>query len=306
MNKFWISFFVILASGTLALYYSAPLCSKHIMPFVPHWMKPHAPTLESTTPITHKTVETSLPQEPTRKIPKKKKEVLPEDVSFVSPALEGIYYARSNEHPGWGVTYKKTPYYNEKGAHLGTIESGEIFSCLKVKFTSSKGDLLECLPRGSTNAPLLIARKDAYFFTGDYNKLAVKQLLLLTTYYQLSGKIAERRRKILEESADQNPYYQASRTAYLTLVKHIDEAKALQQQLAAATDSKKLALDEQLRALKVKETGLKKTFEEVQNNFVEWKIKNVSQLQNPDTDLTIKSLLADKQKLIDSLPGLAF
>lgn len=303
MKKIWILFFVILVCGTAALYDFAPVCSAQIMPYIPYWMKPHDPTLVS---IPHQVVETLLPKEATQKIPLKKKDVLPEDDSFVSPAMEGIYYARSNEHPGWGITYKKTSYYNEKGAHLGTIGSGEIFSCLKVKLTSSKGDLIDCQPRNSTNAPLLIARKDAYFFTGDYNKLATKQILLLTTYYQLSGKIAERRRKILEDGADLNPHFQASRAAYLALAKNIDEAKALQQQLATATDSKKLALDEQLRALKVKETGLKKTFEEIQKDFVEWKTKNASKLQNPDTDLTIKALLADKQKLIDSLPGLAF
>lgn len=306
MKKFWIPYLVILVSGTVALYYVAPVCSTRIRPYIPNWMKPQDPALVSTTYITNKVVGTILPKETPPIVPPKKKEVLPEDDSFVSPALEGIYYARSNEHPGWGITFKKTSCYNQKGANLGTIEGGEIFSCLKGKLVSSKGDLIECQPRGSTNAPLLIARKDAYFFTGDYNKLATKQVLLLITYYQLTGKIAERRRKILEDSANQNPHFHASRTAYVALTKNIDDAKELQQKLATATDSKKMALDEQLRALKIKETGLKKTFDDAQKDFVEWKMKHVSQLPNPDTDPMIKSWLADKQKMISSLPGLAF
>ena len=186
MRKFWIPFIFILVSGTVALYYTAPICSAWIMPFIPNWMKPQDTTLVSTTYTTNKVVGTLLQKETPQNIPQKKKEVLPEDDSFVSPALEGIYYARSNEHPGWGVTFKKTSYYSQKGANLGTIEGGEIFSCLKGKLVSSKGDLIECQPRSSTNTPLLIARKDAYFFTGDYNKLATKQVLLLITYYQLT------------------------------------------------------------------------------------------------------------------------
>lgn len=306
MKKFWIPFVLILISGTAAIYYYAPACSAMVMPYVPNWMKPQDPTLASTTFITNRVVATIVPKETPRKVPPKKKEVLPEDDSFVSPALEGIYYARASEQPGWGVTHQKTPYYSGKGTYLGTIDSGEILTCLKGKLVSSKGDLLECQLRGSTNAPLLIARKDAHFFTGDYNKLAAKQIQMLASYYQLNGKIADRRRKLLEDGASMNPHFQSSRAAYVALTKNIDEAKLLQQQLATATDSKKMALDEQLRALKVKETGLKKEFEETQKNFVEWRTKHAAQLPNPETDPTMKTWMAEKQKMIAALPGLAF
>jgi hypothetical protein len=306
MRRFWIYFAFTLINGTAVIYYYAPMCSARILPFVPNWMKPNDPTLASTTFITNKIAGTVLPKDPPPKAPPKKQEVLPEDDSFVSPALEGIYYARASEHPGWGVTHQKTPYYNEKGVYRGTLDSGEILNCLKGKLPSSKGDLLECQLRSSTNAPLLIARKDVHFFTGDYNKLAAKQIQMLASYYQLNGKIAERRRKLLEEGANLNPHFQTSRTAYQALIHNIEEAKLLQQQLATATDSKKMALDEELRALKVKETGLKKAFEEIQKSFVEWKTKHASQLPNPETDPTIKKWIEERQNMISALPGLAF
>jgi hypothetical protein len=306
MKKFWISFLLILISGTVAIYYFAPRCSVTVMPFVPHWMKPQDPTLASTTFITNRVVGTILPKDPPPNAPPNKKEVLPEDDSFVSPALEGIYYARASEHPGWGVTHQKTSYYNDKGTYLGTIDSGELLNCLKGKITSSKGDLLECQLRRSTNAVLFVTRKDVHFFTGDYNKLAAKQIQMLVSYYQLTAKIAERRRKILEDGAALNPHFQASRAAYLALTKNIEETKLLQQQQATATDSKKMALDEALRALKIKETGLKNTFDAAQNNFVEWKTQHASQVPNQETDPTIKTWIAEKQKLIAALPGLAF
>ncbi|MEI7946305.1 MAG: hypothetical protein WCJ02_06390 [bacterium] len=301
MKNFWIPFVLILISGTAVIYYFAPICSVEIMPFVPNWMKPQAPTLESTTRIKDMVDATTLPREP----PPKNTEVLPEDNSFVSPALEGIYYARA-EHPGWGITHQKTSYYNEKGAYLGTLDSGEIINCLKTKITSSKGDLLECQLRNSTNAVLFVARKDAHFFTGDLNKLAAKQIQMLVTYYQLTTKIPDRRRKLLEENATLNPHLQASRVAYQALIKNIEEAKLLQQQQSTATDSKKTELDEALLALKIKEAGLKKAFDEVQKNFIEWKMQHASQFQNPDSDPTIKTWIAEKQKLKTALPGLAF
>ena len=306
MKRFWIPFALILISGTLAIFYYAPMCSAMVMPFVPNWMKPNDPALVSTTFVTNKVVGTVITKDPPPKPPAKKQEVLPEDDSFVSPALEGIYYARASEHPGWGVTHQKTSFYNEKGVYRGTLDSGEILNCLKIKIASSKGDLLECQLRSSTNAPLLIARKDAHFFTGDYNKLVAKQIQMLASYYQLNGKIAERRHKLLEDGANLNPHFQASRAAYQVLIKNIEEAKLLQQQLATATDSKKMALDEALRALKVKETGLKKAFEEIQRSFVEWKTKHASQLPNPETDPTIKKWIEERQNMVSALPGLAF
>jgi hypothetical protein len=307
MKLFWIPFVIIFTCGSVALYYYAPMCSSTVVPYVPNWLKPQDPTLASTTLITNIVTATIVPKDSVKKTPPPiKKVILPEDESFVSPALEGIYYARASEHPGWGITFQKTPCYNDKGNHLGTIESGELLNCLKGKLTSSKGDLLECQPRSTTNAPLLIARKDAHFFTGDYTKLAAKQMQMLATYYQLNGKIIERRRKLLDESANMNPFFQSTKTAYAALTKNIEEAKELQQKLGTATDSKKMALDEQLRALKIKETSLKLAFEEAQKKFKDWRTLHAAQLPNADTDSTIKAWAAERQKLVSSLPGLAF
>jgi len=186
------------------------------------------------------------------------------------------------------------------------IESGELLTCLKGSLTSSKGDLIECQPRSTTNSPVFIARKDAYFFTGDYNKLVAKQLQMLITYYQLNGQIAERRRSLLEERANLNPHFQASKTAYAALTKNIEEASQVQRQLASATGLNKMTLDDQLHALKMKEVGLKKTFESIQNDFVNWRTTHIDQLPRPENDPTIKAWQEEKQKRISSLPGLAF
>lgn len=309
MKLFWIPFIIIFTCGSVALYTYAPMCSSTVVPYVPNWLKPQDPTLASTTMITNIVTATIVPKDRVKKTPPPtKKVVLPEDDSFVSPAMEGIYYARANEHPTWGITYQKTTYYNGKGAYQGLMTAGTLLNCLKGKLTSSKGELLECQPDSAitTNSPIFIARKDAHFFTGDYNKLVAKQLEMLKDYYQLNGKISDRRKKLLDDGATLNPHFLASRAAYVALTENIEEASALQKKLATATDSKKMALDEALRALKIKETKLKATFDEEQKKFVEWKKAHANEIPNPDTDSMIKTWDAEKRKMITALPGLAF
>jgi hypothetical protein len=308
MKKFWLLYFLLFFSGSLAIYLKAPLISEEIMPYVPSCLKPNDPSLAKTTYITTTVAGTIVPKDPSEKKHPPKKEVLPVEETIVSPALEGIYFARSTEQPEWGVTHQKTSFYNEKGANRGVLEGGEIFVCRKAKLSSSKGDILECqlLSGTLTNSPLFIARKDAHFFTGDYTKLAKKQIAMLREYYQLNMKLIERKKKLLEEGAARNPYFQSSRTAYLALSKNIEEAKATQQKLATATAAVKTALDEQLRAFKMKETPLKAAFDAEQKKFVEWKQLHASELPNPDTDSQMKAWRGQKAKLVSSLPGLAF
>jgi hypothetical protein len=308
MKKFWLLYILLLITGTTAIYLEAPLLTEKIMPYVPSYLKPYDPSLATTTYVTN-TVKGTIVR--TGTAPKKhthtKEEPIDED-AIVSPAMEGIYFARSNEQPAWGVSYQRTTYYNEKGAYRGMIDGGEIFTCNKGKLSSSKGELLECqLISGTfTNGPLLIARKDAHFFTGDYTKLAKKQIAMLSEYYKLNTKLVERRKKILEDNASRNPYFLSSKAAYVALNKNIDEAKSLQQKLSSATDSAKMALDEQLRALKIKEVPLKATFEAEQKKFIEWKQAHARELPNPDTDAQMLAWRDQKSKLIPSLPGLAF
>lgn len=308
MKKFWILYTLLLLTGTMAIYLEVPLLTKTIMPYVPAYLKPNDPSLSPTTFVTNTVKATTVQQgTPAIKQPPKKVE-LPEEETFVSPAMEGIYEALSNEHPTWGVTHQRTSYYTDKGVYRGLIEGGEIFTCLKKKLNSSKGDLLECqlIAGPQTNGTFLIARKDAYFFTGDFRKLPKKQIETFREYYQLNAKLIERRKKLQEEGATQNPYFQTSRAAYTAMSKNAEEGKALLKKMSTTTNSEKAALDEQLRALKYKEAPLKAAFEAEQRKFVEWKKLHAKELPNPDTDLQMKTWRDQKEKLVPLLRGLAF
>lgn len=309
MKKFWLLYLLLFISGSMAIYLKAPLVSEAVMPYVPTFLKPQDTSLEGTTTYVTNVVKGTIVQRdvPVHKHPPTQT-VVHDDNAFVSPAMEGIYFARATEQPAWGVTHQKTSVYNEKGSYRGLLEGGTIFTCGKGKLTSSKGDLLECTPISgtTTNGAMLLARKDAHFFTGDYTKLAKKQIEMLRTYYQLNTKLVERRKKLLEDAASRNPYFQSSRKAYIAFNTNIEEAKALQQKAATATNTAKTLLDEKLRALKLKEVSLKAAFEGEQKKFVEWKTVHARELPNPDTDVQMKNWKDEKTKLISALPGLAF
>jgi hypothetical protein len=308
MKKFWLLYLFLFLSGSISIYLKAPLLTETVMPYVPTFLKPQEPSSGTTTYVTNVVKGTIVPRDIPAQQKPIQKTVLSEADSFVSPAMEGIYFARSTEQPTWGVTHQKTPIYNEKGSYRGLLEGGTIFTCAKSKLTSPKGDLLLCTPIDgtATNGAILLVRMDAHFFTGDYTKLAKKQIAMLSTYYQLNTKLIERQKKLQEDAASRNPYFQSSKTAYIAFKKNIETATALQQKAATATDSAKTLLDEQLRALKMKEVSLKTTFDAEQKKFVEWKTLHARELPNPDADVQMKNWKEEKTKLISALPGLAF
>ena len=224
-----------------------------------------------------------------------------------SPALVGIYPARSNELPGWGVTSHKIPYYKADGTYVGTVEGGVLFDCGKT-LTSSRGVMIECrfqqddLP-GDT---FFIGRKDAQFFTSTYRKLSKSRVQALKQYYALNGKIEARRTEIMEKGANQNPYFAPARAAHEAYQKHIQDAQQLEQMRDKIEGTKRMELEDKLRALKMNEGTLRKAFEETQEKFTAWKKAHAADLPKPENDADTQEWTREKKRLAAALPGLAF
>jgi acetyl/propionyl-CoA carboxylase alpha subunit len=230
----------------------------------------------------------------------------PED-DDMSPVLEGIYPAQSNEQPGWGVTSRKIPYYKADGTYVGTVEGGILFDCGKTH-TSSRGAMIECtfLQEGIPHDTFFIGRKDAQFFTASYQKLSKSRTQALKGYYALSGKIEARRLELLEKGANQNPHFASARVAHDTFQKHIQDAKQLELQRDKLEGTRRMELEDKLREMKMKESALKKTFEEAQDKFTAWKKTHADSLPQPENDKDIQEWTREKKRLAAALPGLAF
>ena len=287
--------------GSVAIYYVAPKVGPVVAAYLraegtdgeePPESVDSGPRAPSGTPVAApgKSPADTLPKAP--------------DDDDLSPALVGIYPARSSESPGWGVTTHAISYYKADGSRVGTVEGGVLFDCSKMH-TSSKGTMVECsfLQDGMTDGTFFIGRKDAQFFTGSHQKLSKARVRALKEYYALSGKIEARRADILERSAAMNPHFAEARKAYEAFQKNIEEAKRLEQLREKLTDVKRMELEDQLRELKLKEVGLKKTFEETQEKFTAWKKAHAPK---PEDDTDIQKWTQEKKRLAPALPGLAY
>lgn len=223
-----------------------------------------------------------------------------------SPALEGVYIARPGEPSGWGVTSHKISYYKADGSYVGTLEGGILFDCESTITTEKKGQMAKCrfLHEGMPDELFLIGRKDAMFYTGTHKSLSKARIQALKEYYALNGKIEARRSEILENGASQNPYFADARAAYETFQKSVQEAKRLEQLRDKLTDVKRMDLEDQLRELKMKEVGLKKTLDETNEKFAAWKKAHAAELPKPEDDADIKKWTQGKNQLVAALRGL--
>ena len=297
MKIFWMIFFATFIVGSMAIYAYAPKAAPRVLAFFHAEGSPAEDPMVSHVPV-------KVEAEPVRPAPEPLKTLDDDDVS---PALEGIFPARSNEQPGWGITSHRVSYYKADGSYAGTVEGGVIFDCTKT-VTSSKGTMIECrfLQEGMTDDPFLIGRKDAQFFTASHQKMSKSRTQALKDYYALNGKIEVRRTELLEKGAEQNPHFIAARVAHEAFQKNIQEAKRLEQMRDTLSDSKRVALEDKLRELKLKEVTLKKNFEEKQDKFVAWKKAHAAELPKPEDDTTIQEWAREKKRLAAALPGLAY
>jgi len=300
MKNFWMIFNVTAVVGSVGIYIAAPMAGPHVMAFFRMEAPPVAePLLEA--------VSAGGTDEPPAPVRSPADAPAASDERDSSPSLLEIYPARSNEQPGWGVTSHKIPYYKADGSNAGMVEGGVLFDCGKMS-TSSKGVVIECrfLQEGMPGGTFFIGRKDAQFFTSTHQKLSKSRLQALKSYYALNGKIEARRAEILEQGANQNPYFASARAAHEAYQKHIQDAQQLEQMRDKLEGTKRMDLEDKLRAMKMNEGALTKTFKETQDKFTEWKKAHADSVPKPEDDTNIQEWTREKKRLAAALPGLAY
>ena len=289
MNIFWMIFFGTFVVGSVFIYAFAPKVGPGLVARFRAEPLTHAEyQLEAVSDA-----NTPQPEQPLRTL----------EHEEVSPALEGIFLAKANEQPGWGITSHRISYYKADGSYEGTVEGGILFDCVNT-VTSSKGSMIECrfLEEG-TGDLFLIGRRDAMFYTGTHKRLLRSKIQALKDYYALNGKIETRKTELLEK---RSPHFTAARAAYEAFLKNVQEAKQLEQTRDKLTGVKRMELEDKLRELKLKEVGLKKTLDEANDKFAEWKKTHAADLPKPEDDTNIQEWMREKQRLAAALPGLAY
>ncbi|HRR35354.1 MAG TPA: hypothetical protein P5026_14745 [Kiritimatiellia bacterium] len=223
------------------------------------------------------------------------------------PALNGIYLAQRGERPGWGITHQRTVYYALDGSRAGDVEAGVLLDFLGTR-TSSKGGMVECVLKEENIAatPVLVSASDVFLFTGDYKKLSQRQRDDLKAYYVLTGKIAARKKELLQRAADKNPFFAEYQAAYKKLMAHIETARELSLKRDKASELEKMRIEDSLRQMKMAEAQLRKTYDAIHLKFRAWKEQHANELDKPENDAQIQQWTQQRLALIPRVPGLAY
>ena len=295
MRNFWPIYLITATVGTVGVYIAAPMAR----PFVPDVLKRMIPVANSQQSV--ETANRAVPAPspaPTSRVA---------EADELPPALHGIYLARSNEKPVWGITRHLASYYLPNGTRVGQVDGG-IFLDFQNMRTSSKGNMVECILQGESipATSMLVNLADVLLFTGDYRKLSTTQLADLKQYYALSGKIAVRKKELLQESAKKNPFFATYQASYNTLTRHTEQAKELTAQRDKATERDRMRIEDKLREMKVAEVQIRKDYDAIHQKFRAWKDQHASELAKPEDDASIRQWTRQQADLAPRMPGLAY
>jgi len=311
MRFFWPIYLLSSLAGTAGVYFVAP----YARPYVPAFLKrtENAPQgispslVEKTVPAgtTERPVERREPADPTTTDATAGMEGKP--LEEMPPALNGIYLVQRGERPGWGVTHQRTVYYTLEGVRAGTVEGGVLLDFRGTR-NSSKGGMVECVlyENGTPSAPLLVGVKDVFLFTGDVANLSTRQREALQSYYEINGKIVNRKNELLQAAAVKNPFFEAYQTAHKALMAHIDLAQALLKERDRATEQEKTRIEDRLREMKIDENKLRAEYDATHLKFRTWKQAHASEIAQPENDPAVKQWIRQKTDLIAQIPGLAY
>ena len=312
MRFFWPIYILSAMVGTTAVYLIAPVAR----PFIPEFLKMNGPgpqgqgrsaqSAPERSAASAQAVPAARTDQPAgADVPYKPVEIA--TVEELPPALNGIYLAQRGEKPGWGITHQRTVYYTLVGSRAGEVDGGVILEFRGTR-TSSKGGMIECVlyENGRPSAPLLVSAGEVFLFTGHFDKLSDRQRADLQAYYVLSGKIAQRKRELLQVSAEKNPFFVSYQAAYKTLMTHVGQGKELTVKRERATELERMRIEDQLREMKMKEGQLRAAYDAEHLKFRTWKQQHANELAKPEEDSLVKQWMQQKAEIIPRIPGLAY
>jgi hypothetical protein len=215
---------------------------------------------------------------------------------------------RGDVTPGWGVVRQQSNYYMTDGRRAGLLAAGTLIDYQRA-VSSSKGAMVDGLICSTDQGPSirgLIDQKDLHLFTGSYKDLSAKRVKDLRAYYELVGKIALRRKELLQASAEKNPFFPAYQATYQVLAAHIEKSRieVLRRDHLAGAD--KVQAQARLYEMRMEERRLLMGYEEIQQKFKDWKKEHADELQAPEDDGEIRLCTKQKDTLAPDLPGLAY
>lgn len=209
-------------------------------------------------------------------------------------AVEHIIFAGPNT--GWGFVKTSCPYYTEEGKNQGKLPAGTQFKYKGIKQAQKNSMLVSTIrdESGTWKGPYLLDCTVIAAYEGDPESIDPKIIEALGKYFTLSGKIEDRKNEITEDALKDNPYFQAAKAAQDAYLASVKKATELENEMTAATGSRRSKMQDQLRALKYEQVKLQTKSETQIAAYRNWKAEHPIDAQKIADDAQIKAWTAER------------
>ncbi|MBR4171050.1 MAG: hypothetical protein IKR48_05310 [Kiritimatiellae bacterium] len=249
------------------------------------------------------TVSANLPTDVTRRTASGS-DALPH-VTGQDPISLGIFLARPNQNPEWGITARETIRYSARGKNLGPIPAATIFRFHKKIKSEDGNQLVSCsIIPGNPSETSLVALASTRLFVGDPNRLSAKHRETMLAYYRLAGQIARRKEDLAREAAAKNPFFVAWSQARKNLRQHQAESRQLTAQRERASGDASMKLTEKLQKRRYDQAALEQKERAAYAQYADWKKKHPEATPDAEKDPKVEALRKQMTALEPTITGL--
>ena len=198
-------------------------------------------------------------------------------------------------HAKWGVLTGFTPVEKLDGSPIGDVPGGHFFEITKTIITPAGLMVIGTFVHQETKQTVRIPAEKINCLTGSYGYLSTNQQDCLRMYYKLTGDAEELKARLMRDAAKRSPYLQDAANALRELRAH---EKAIEKLKGADADTLRKAAYE-ISQLRVK-------LHELNQKHKEWKEEHAAELPDPEKDPAYLSIIDQRRRYADSIPGLTF
>ena len=297
MKFFWPVYLTVAVTGTAVIYFLAPKLG---------WQRESAG--EQDPPRI--TVSANLPTNGMNRVvsgtvaASATPDALP-PVAGQDPISLGIFPARPNQTPDWGITVRDTVRYSVRGKNLGLIPAATIFRFHKKIKSEDGSQLVSCsLNLNQPSETSLVAFASTRLFVGDPNRLSAKQRETMSAYYRLAGQIASRKEELARESAAKNPFFTAWSQARKNLRQHQAESRRLTAERDRASGDASMKLTGTLQKRRYDQASLEQKERAAYAQYTDWRKKHPEATLDAEKDPKVQSWRKQMSVLEPTITGL--
>lgn len=222
--------------------------------------------------------------------------------------------AALNKDPGysWGLVVTNSFFYDSTMKRAGILAGGTIVE-RKQSQVQNDGYVAECfylVDRTWQYETVYLYESDLILFECIYQEADKGQRNLLQEYCKIKGTLEELRAIAYKEAILRNPYFEQYKVATDEYKAFVQKARLVKEEFDNASEARRSALMDQLRAYKAEETNIAQRYKTVKGQYDAWKTENIGEDKTPRITKTVEmqnlenKLNAMRPAVQEIVPGL--